>query len=167
MPYIQHLKNCPLFKGLTEDEIAVYRPATKQVSYKEGDVIMTEGQTGETLFILIKGQVTISKKLTLLGDEEADTKDKTFITLSDEYRPFFGEMAMLMEDSIRTATVSASSDCEIVIMSKTAFQEACAKHPAIGVQVMENIAQKLATNLERESKNVLKLTTAFSLILEE
>jgi CRP-like cAMP-binding protein len=76
-------------------------------------------------------------------------------------------MAMLMEDSIRTATVSASSDCEIVIMSKTAFQEACAKHPAIGVQVMENIAQKLATNLERESKNVLKLTTAFSLILEE
>jgi len=54
-----------------------------------------------------------------------------------------------------------------VIMSKTAFQEACAKHPAIGVQVMENIAQKLATNLERESKNVLKLTTAFSLILEE
>ena len=62
MPYIQHLKNCPLFKGLTEDEIAVYRPATKQVSYKEGDVIMTEGQTGETLFILIKGQVTISKK---------------------------------------------------------------------------------------------------------
>lgn len=167
MPYIQHLKNCPLFKGMTEEEIAVYRPATKQVSYKAGEAIMTEGKAGDTLVILIKGEVTISKKLTLLGDEDADAKDKTFITLNDKYRPFFGEMAMLMEDSIRTASVIALSDCEIVIMGKNAFQDVCTKHPAIGLRVMENIAQKLATNLERESKNVLKLTTAFSLILEE
>ncbi len=167
MPYIPHLKNCPLFRGLTEEEIAVYRPATKQVSYKAGEAIMTEGQIGETLVILIHGEVTISKKLTLLGDEDSSTKDKTFITLSDEFKPFFGEMAMLMKDAIRTASVIASSDCEIVVMGKNAFQEACNKHPAIGLKVMENIAQKLATNLERESKNVLKLTTAFSLILEE
>ncbi|NQT63365.1 MAG: cyclic nucleotide-binding domain-containing protein, partial [Candidatus Marinimicrobia bacterium] len=142
-------------------------PATQQVSYKAGEAIITEGETGDTLVILIKGEVTISKKLTLLGDEAADTKDKTFITLSDEYKPFFGEMAMLMEHAIRTASVIASTDCEIVIMEKNAFQEASIKHPAVGLQVMENIAQKLATNLERESKNVLKLTTAFSLILEE
>lgn len=167
MPHIQHLKNCPLFKGLTEEEIAVYRPATRQISYKAGEAIMTEGESGETLVILIKGEVTISKKLTLLRDEESDTKDKTFITLNDESRPFFGEMAMLMEDSIRTASVIASSDCEMVIMDKKSFQEASVKHPSIGLHVMENIAKKLATNLERESKNVLKLTTAFSLILEE
>ncbi|MBT4035510.1 MAG: cyclic nucleotide-binding domain-containing protein [Candidatus Marinimicrobia bacterium] len=167
MPHIQHLKNCPLFKGMTEEDIAVYRPATRQVSFKAGEAIMSEGETGDTLVILIKGEVTISKKLTLLGDEDADAKDKTFITLNDEFKPFFGEMAMLMTDAIRTASVIASTDCEIVIMEKNAFQEASVKHPAVGIQVMENIAQKLATNLERESKNVLKLTTAFSLILEE
>ncbi len=167
MPHIQHLKNCPLFKGVTEEEIAVYRPATRQVSYKAGEAIMTEGKPGDTLVILIKGEVTISKKLTLLGDEETDTKDKTFITLNDESRPFFGEMAMLMEDSIRTASVIASTDCEMVIMEKDAFKAASIKHPSVGFQVMENIAKKLAANLERESKNVLKLTTAFSLILEE
>ncbi|MCF7826730.1 MAG: cyclic nucleotide-binding domain-containing protein, partial [Candidatus Marinimicrobia bacterium] len=83
MPYIQHLKNCPLFKGLTPEEIAVYRPATRQVSYKEGQSIMTEGETGDNLVILIQGKVTISKKLTLLKDDETDTKNKTFITLTD------------------------------------------------------------------------------------
>ncbi|NQT63364.1 MAG: hypothetical protein HQ556_10440, partial [Candidatus Marinimicrobia bacterium] len=62
MPHIQHLKNCPLFKGMTEEEIAVYRPATQQVSYKAGEAIMTEGETGDTLDILIKGEVTIRKK---------------------------------------------------------------------------------------------------------
>jgi len=72
-----------------------------------------------------------------------------------------------MDGSIRTASVIASSDCEMVIMEKQPFQDANMKHPSIGLHVMENIARKLANNLERESKNVLKLTTAFSLILEE
>jgi CRP-like cAMP-binding protein len=167
MPYIPLLINCPLFHGLVEEEIAVYRPATKHVSYPAGGSIMAEGETGNTLVILIKGTVTISKKLTLLGDNEADTKDKTFITLDDEHRPFFGEMALLMDDSLRTASVTASTDCEIVVMKKAAFRDVCNQNPAIGLLVMENIARKLAKNLERESKNVLKLTTAFSLVLEE
>jgi len=167
MPYIPHLNNCRLFDGLKEEEIAVYRPATRLVTYKAGDTIMTEGEQGDTLLVLIKGTVTISKKLTLLNEEEGDTKDKTFITLTGEIKPFFGEMALLMEDSLRTATVMATTDCEIVVMEKEAFQEVSTKNPTIGWKVMENIAKKLATNLERESKNVLKLTTAFSLILEE
>lgn len=167
MPYIVHLTDCPLFQGMTEEEIATYRPATKQVSYKAGESIMTEGEVGDTLVILIKGEVTISKKLTLLGEDESDTKNKTFITLSEEHKPFFGEMALLMEDSTRTATVKASTDCEIVVMEKRAFQQVSTQNPTTGWKVMENIAKKLASNLERESKNVLKLTTAFSLILEE
>lgn len=167
MPYIPHLINCPLFDGLKEEEIAVFRPATRQVSIPAGDSIMTEGETGTHLVILIKGTVTISKKLTLLGEEESTAKDKTFITLDDAHRPFFGEMALLLDDSVRTATVSASSDCEIVIMKKDTFHDVCTEHPAIGFQVMENIAKKLAANLDRESKNVLKLTTAFSLVLDE
>ncbi len=167
MPYIPHLNNCHLFDGLKEEEIAVYRPATRLVTYKSGDSIMEEGELGETLLILIKGTVTISKKLTLLGDGSGDTTDKTFITLDDKIKPFFGEMALLMEESLRTATVTASTDCEIVVMEKSAFQQTCSDNPAIGLKVMENIATKLATNLERESKNVLKLTTAFSLVLED
>ncbi|NQV14859.1 Crp/Fnr family transcriptional regulator [bacterium] len=167
MPYIPHLINCPLFKGLNEEQISVYRAATRQVSYPEGKSIMVEGETGTNLVILIKGTVTISKKLTLLGDDESDTKNKTFITLSDEHKPFFGEMALLMEGALRTATVTASTDCEIVVMEKEAFQKVSTEHPTIGWKVMENIARKLAMNLERESKNVLKLTTAFSLVLDE
>jgi len=167
MPYIPHLLNCPLFKGLKEEEIAVFRPATHQISYDEGQSIMVEGESGNNLVILIKGKVTISKKLTLLGDQENDTKDKTFITLDDANRPFFGEMALLMEGSLRTASVTASTHIDMVVMEKEAFKKVCQEHPAIGFTVMENIASKLAANLERESKNVLKLTTAFSLVLEE
>ena len=167
MPHISQLQGCNLFNGLTIDEIERFRPAATPVSHQAGSSIMTEGEHGDTLLILIKGTVTISKKLTLLSDDESDTKDKTFITLDAEYKPFFGEMAMFLDEAKRTATVTASTDCEVVVFEKEPFIQTCKDNPKIGYQVMENISRKLATNLDRESKNVLKLTTAFSLVLEE
>lgn len=167
MPHISKLQGCSLFDGLSIDEIEVLRPVATLVSYPADSSLMTEGEDGDTLLILIKGTVTISKKLTLLGDDDGDTKDKTFITLDAEQKPFFGEMAMLLDDSHRTATVKAITDCDVVVFQKDSFQKSCKDNPDIGYQLMENIAKKLAVNLDRESKNVLKLTTAFSLVLEE
>ena len=139
MPYIQHLIDCPLFAGLTENQIATFRPATNQVSFEEGAAIIREGERGVDLVILIKGRVTISKKLTLLGEDETDERDKTFITLDAKAKPFFGEMALLLDDSLRTATVTASTDCEMVVMEKEGFLKTCMEHPEVGVKVMENI----------------------------
>lgn len=167
MPWIKHLVDCPLFDKLDEEQISVFRHATEQIHYNSGDTIMNEGEEGEDLLILIQGKVTISKALTLLAEEEQSTTDKTFITLDARIKPFFGEMALVMEASKRTASVKAEGSCEIVVMDKDRFWEVCAQHPDIGVQVMTNIGRKLASNLQRESQNVLKLTTAFSLVLEE
>jgi len=167
MPHISKLKGCSLFDDLSIEEIEYFRPAATPVSHKAGSAIMAEGDHGDTLLILIKGTVTISKKLTLLGEDESDIKDKTFITLDAEERPFFGEMAMLLDDSRRTATVTAQTDCEVVVFGRDDFIRECTEHPKAGYKVMQNISKRLATNLDRESKNVLKLTTAFSLVLEE
>jgi CRP/FNR family cyclic AMP-dependent transcriptional regulator len=167
MPHISKLQDCSLFNGLTADEIEKFRSAATLVKHPTGSSIMTEGELGDTLLILITGAVTISKKLTLLRDEESNTRDKTFINLDAEERPFFGEMAMFLDDSRRTATVTASTACEVVVFEKEGFIKSCKDHPTIGYQVMQNISKRLATNLDRESKNVLKLTTAFSLVLEE
>jgi len=167
MPWIKHLVGCPLFDGLNEADISVFRSATHQLHFDTDTTIMTEGETGEDILILIDGKVTISKALTLLAEDENSTTDKTFITLDADYKPFFGEMGLVMEDSRRTASVKAKTPCEIVVLQKDKFWEVCKEHPQIGFQVMANISRKLAKNLQRESQNVLKLTTAFSLVLED
>jgi len=167
MPYISKLQGCNLFDGLSVDEIETFRSAATLISHPAGSSIMTDGEHGSTLLVLITGTVTISKKLTLLGGDENDIKDKTFATLDAEEKPFFGEMAMFLDDSKRTATVTASTACEVVVFEKESFLKSCKDRPKIGYQVMQNISRRLATNLDRESKNVLKLTTAFSLVLEE
>jgi len=116
----------------------------------------------------LEGEVVISKALTLCqGGEEEGSHDKTFIRLSGEDKPFFGEMSLLLPEAKRNATVKAVSDCKVITVEKAPFLEICKQNPKLGFQVMWNIARKLARDLQRENLNVLKLTTAFSLILEE
>jgi len=44
--------------------------------------------------------------------------------------------------------------------------EVCDAHPNTGHKVMQNLCRVLCGNLVKANQNVLKLTTAFSLILE-
>ena len=168
MSIVENVAHCPLFRGLDITEIEVFHSAFQARVYAEGQNIMTEGDPGSSIVILTKGLVSISKALTLQPPSATDdTREKALITLSAQIKPFFGEMALVREDASRTATVKAETDCEIVELEKTAFLKVLKENPNIGYHVMYNVARKLAGDLQRESQNVLKLTTAFSLILNE
>lgn len=168
MTIVDNIASCPLFNGLDVDEIEVFHPAFEAKVFTEGEAIMSEGDPGSSIVILTKGLVSISKALTLQpATATDDTREKALITLSAQIRPFFGEMALVREDAKRTATVKAETDCEIVELEKGAFVKVLKANPEIGYRVMYNVAKKLAGDLQRESQNVLKLTTAFSLILDE
>ncbi|MCF7797849.1 MAG: cyclic nucleotide-binding domain-containing protein [Lentisphaeria bacterium] len=168
MSFIKSIASCPLFLGLAEDEVGVFRPAFELISVPEGQNIISEGEPGTAIEILVKGTVSISKALTLQpADATNDTRDKALITLTGDAKPFFGEMGLVRENVNRTATVKAETDCEIVEVERDKFLEILKQYPHVGFQVMYNVANKLARDLQRESQNVLKLTTAFSLILDE
>lgn len=168
MSIVKSISTCPLFQGLDVNEIEIFQPAFEVISVPEGQNIITEGEPGTAIEILVKGTVSISKALTLQPpDATNDTRDKALITLTGDTKPFFGEMGLVRENVNRTATVKAETDCEIVELERDKFLNILKQHPQVGLQVMYNVANKLARDLQRESQNVLKLTTAFSLILDE
>ena len=53
------------------------------------------------------------------------------------------------------------------IITKADLFEICQSNPEIGFTIMKNVAAIVTDNLIKANKNVLKLTTAFSLILEK
>ncbi len=168
MSSVENVIGCPLFDDLEPKQIEVFQSVFQLKMFREGENILTEGQPGSSIVILTEGMVSISKALTLQPPSATDdTREKALITLSAKIKPFFGEMALVRTDANRTATVKAESECEIIEIEKEAFQSICRTHPRISFRVMYNIAKKLAGDLQRESQNVLKLTTAFSLILDE
>ncbi len=59
------VRNVPIFKGLNEDEISIIEEVINHQTFKKGEYIFQEGETSETLYVIHKGTVKISK----LSDE--------------------------------------------------------------------------------------------------
>ena len=134
---------------------------------KKGEMITREGDSGDSMFILLQGEVEISKSLFLspLASEES-LQEKALITLSEKQHAFFGEMALFLENPERSASIRALHSCKLVVLQKDALLTILNNDHTIGSIIYHNIATVLTQRLIKSNKDILKLTTAFSLALE-
>jgi len=156
-----------IFSELSEDQIDKFCKVIMPIQFMKGDTIIREGEKGNSILLLLDGKVDITQVLTLKTDTtQSDTREKSLLSLSSEAHPFFGEMSLFSKDDLRTATVKAGTVCSVARIERGEFFHICNTYPEIGNKVMRNIAQVLSRRLKQANQNVLKLTTAFSLILE-
>jgi len=163
----QIIKQYSLFDGLTEIEIEKFISLMKFETIKEKDIIMKEGDNGDTIVLLLSGEVSITQALTLKNKKAlSDNREKVLIKLDATNFPFFGEISLFNEVDKRTATITATSNCDIAILDDDDIIELCEKDNNLGYKIMKNLAEKLSSNLEKTNNQVLKLTTVFNLILD-
>jgi len=163
----EDLKEYEIFTGLNEEQIQWFCQVIKAINFNKGDTIIREGDKGNSILLLLHGNAEISVALTLRTHPQRDTREKNLICLSHDNHPFFGEMSLFLPDDRRTATVKAATNCVIGRIAKTDFFRICNDYPEVGNKVMQNIAKVLSRRLTQANQNVLKLTTAFSLIIEK
>ncbi|MFH1853400.1 MAG: cyclic nucleotide-binding domain-containing protein [Candidatus Neomarinimicrobiota bacterium] len=164
---IKNLQEFTLFKGLPEQKLEEFHTVTREIFVPAGDNFITEGDVGDSIFFLLEGDVEINQALTLaVGKGSTDNREKSIIRLSSAVHPMFGEMSLFNESDRRTASVKALSDCRLAKILKTDLFRICDRCPEMGYLVMRNMCGILCTNLVKANRNVLKLTTAFSLVLE-
>ncbi len=100
-----------LFQGLQPaDRIAISRAATLR-TYRRGERIVTQGQPGDSFFVLVKGRVAVS----ILSPEGREVVLST-LSAGDH----FGEMALL-DEAPRSATVTAVERSELAVLTREAF----------------------------------------------
>ncbi|HOD38574.1 MAG TPA: cyclic nucleotide-binding domain-containing protein [Candidatus Marinimicrobia bacterium] len=164
---ISILSKYEIFNSLSEKNIEHFCEVIEVLEYESGDTIIKEGEVGDSLLLLLDGTVEISQALTLKTDMSGiDTREKSLIKLSSTAHPFFGEMSLFSDDDKRTATVKASTKCLVGRISRVDFFQICNSNPTVGNIVMQNIARVLTERLKQANQNVLKLTTALSLLIE-
>ena len=157
-----------LFRDVSEQHIHLLIKELLIKEFGKGENIIREGEHGNTIYFLIKGEVSVSKKLTLLSTQsETSQVDKALIKLKDSFFAFFGEMAMCGEADIRSATVKAETDCTLAELSAEQIKSVVEQHPEFGMKFYRNLAGVLADRLRKSNRDVLKLTTALTLALEE
>ncbi|MEJ5285308.1 MAG: Crp/Fnr family transcriptional regulator [Brevinematia bacterium] len=164
----EYLKSVPLLKDLTENELEEFSKILKPLKVKEGEVIVTEGEEGNTMFLFREGLVQVSSQITLKigkGSEWLDT-EKSIATFDASKMTFFGEMSLLT-GSPRSATVKALSQCLLYEIKKADFDNLCNNFPEMGYKILRAIIYILSGRIRELNQSVLKLTTALSIVVSK
>jgi small-conductance mechanosensitive channel/CRP-like cAMP-binding protein len=89
--------------------------------YAPGEIILTQGDASNELFIIDRGEVVV--QLPREGHSPVEVARLGA-------KKFFGEMG-LMTGEPRKATVRADAECELLILDHAAFHATLAKHPGV------------------------------------
>jgi CRP-like cAMP-binding protein len=101
---------------------------------------------------MLKGRVAIRRQ-TRAGD------DYTVVNLRAEDNVFFGEMA-LIDDDTRSATIVAAEDSEFLIVTKEDFVRLGESHPQIVLPITREIGKILASRLRKTTGDMLTIFDA-------
>ena len=159
----------PIFEKLESKEIQKFTNRMEINNYSNDEIIIKEGDDGHSILFLINGKISISKALTLPTNryEKLDNREKELIKLNSEKHTIsLGEISLFNIDKKRTATVKAMTECKIARLSFEDLFEICNNNKDIGYKVMINISKIITKHLIDSNHKVLKLTTAFSLLID-
>lgn len=164
---IDFLQKLPLFDGLSEDKLQKVKEITSLRTFTAGSYIIRENEKGGELFILLDGEVEVSRTLMLkIAGRGLDQKDKLLNKITGQDHAFFGEMSLFDDNCERSASVIATKDCTVAVLERDSFFKLSESDVAIGYIILKNILKIVSERLDKTTKDVLKLTTALSLALE-
>jgi serine/threonine protein phosphatase PrpC len=133
------LARMPLFRPLNDREILRVLQVTDVVSFKNGEQVMAEGETGEELFIVLSGQLRVTRG----GAELATLKTGDHV----------GEMA-LVRSQPRSATVVSDGASELMVIRRTEFFEILRKEHQLAVKLLWQFLGVLADRLADTSREL-------------
>ena len=132
---LQGLRKSPLFEGLSDQELQHLVDNAKPVSLREGEVLMTQGEPGDTAYVVIEGGFEIQK-------QSGPSVIKIDVRKPGE---IIGEMALL-SNAPRSATVVAVCDSETLCISQEAFENLLSTSPSATMAVLHWVMTRLGQN---------------------
>ncbi|HAE03898.1 MAG TPA: hypothetical protein DCG04_21125 [Rhodospirillaceae bacterium] len=118
--------------SLSKEAVQELAASATLETFKKGQVLFNEGDVGDSIHLIRKGSVLISKRIA--GRDIV----LSYIAAGN----YVGEMA-LMSGLPRTATVTAAVDCETIRIDGIAFQKLMAEHPVLQAEVKEKYGQRI------------------------
>jgi CRP-like cAMP-binding protein len=128
---INLLKNAPLFAHCSKQELQQIASIADELDLPEGKVLIREGERGREFFVIVDGVVEVRRKGRKVNDLGAGA--------------FVGEIALLSKIP-RTATVTAKTSVDVLVITDRAFMALLEKQPNLAVKVARTLAERVGEN---------------------
>jgi CRP-like cAMP-binding protein len=141
---MQLLKKINLFETLLEPELAKIERIGRLENAAREAVIFREGDSGDRCYIILKGEVRISKFIPNIGEEAL-----AVLKPGD----YFGEMA-LIDNFPRSAHAIANSDSELYSISKTELDKILILDRELGYKLLWAFTKTLSKRLRETNEKL-------------
>jgi CRP-like cAMP-binding protein len=125
---VDALKRAPLFEALSRKQLTELAKVTEDVDFKSGKVLCREGERGEEFFVIMEGEVAVTRRGKHLATRRGGE--------------FFGEISLL-EAVPRTATVTATTPIRFFLLTRQRFLRLLDEQPGIERKVLRALAKRL------------------------
>lgn len=139
-----------IFQTLDDRELESVVPCCETVQYKKGAVIFREDDPGEFMGFVVSGKLEVKK--------ETEFKDKQIIIALLGKGSFVGEQSLFDNHQLRSVTVTAVEDTELIILRREAFRQLISTSPHIAIKILQEIIRILSIRLRKATE---RLTTIF------
>ncbi len=134
-----------VFRPLSSDDRKEILKRLSILSYRKGDIITREGESGDTMYLIKSGRVAVSVR-----DKTGLDAKLTELKEGD----FFGEIA-LATNKPRMATVTAMTDLSVVEFSRPLIKDILGKYPVIKSILERVIRARVSTVITARESGVL------------
>ena len=128
----ERLAEVPMFAACSKQELRQISRLATEVHVKEGKVLTTEGRLGREFMIILDGTAVVT-----IGGRRVNT-----LGAGDS----FGEVALLSRGP-RTATVEATSEMTLEVVSAPDFSQLIEDVPRLAKKLLVGLAEYIAANV--------------------
>jgi len=136
---IELIKSIPIFADLTDDDLEKLIKYSEKRKYPSGSIILYQGDTGNAIYLILKGQVKV-----VLTNEDG----KEIILSTLEKNNYFGEMSIFDQEK-RSATVVAKSNTEFLVISHEVLKNLIKGKPEIAFNLLAEMSRRLRATDEQ------------------
>jgi len=126
------LKAVPLFRGLDDESIQAVALHCRRRKYPKGQALFFEGDSGQSLFVILSGKVSI---------ERVNTEGRTSHVADRIVGDHIGELA-LIDGSLRSADAVCVQEAELLVLDREGFSQ-CLENKSIVANIMGSLAARL------------------------
>lgn len=151
------LHHIALFANLPQGELDALAENLRERLYPPDTVLFEEGEAGDRFYIILEGDIAILKA--------RGTKNEQLLNYRGAGQ-IIGEMSLLNQDGLRTASAVTHTACKTLELSRAEFDALLARRPNLAFEMMRVLSSRLSeandrTIRELTAKNV-KLEQAYA-----
>ncbi|MCK5197619.1 MAG: cyclic nucleotide-binding domain-containing protein, partial [Spirochaetales bacterium] len=123
------LKSIGILSSLSHKELELLYSYMNTEEYRKGQTLFNEGDTGEIMYIVLSGSVSIS----------VNTPDGKILEIAEiTAGNFFGEMS-IFDSAVRSATCTPKCDTKVLSLKADDFYEFIKNNPIAGSNIMHRM----------------------------